>query len=145
MHRASDICCLHDADLFTLPTPQTESINACGQNVRISTYSIGANDFGKAIYVISRDKGILRFAIRVGHGTAKLSESISLTRKAKVVLLGHSLVNTTIDFQSQSQIHMIDSNVCIQDLTLTNGQVLHTQPSCSKAFRAVYSKYRSGG
>ena len=119
-HEIFDAC---TADVFTLPTPTTTSLNACGQNISISTYSIGSNDFDKAIRVILRDDAILRFAIRVGHGTANLSQSISLTRKTKVVLVGHSSVDTTINLQ-ESHIHVLDSNVCLQDLALTNGTVL---------------------
>ena len=105
-------------------------MEACGKNVTLLTYSIVAKDLGIAIRVIARKKDNLQFAIRIGQGTARLSASISLARKERIILLGHLPTNstdpgTTIDLQRRN-IHIENCDVCFQDLRLTNGQVLGT-------------------
>ena len=105
-------------------------MEACGENVTLLTYSIAAKEVGIAIGIIARKKDTPQFAVRIGQGTARLSESISLARKERVILLGHLSINssdpgTTIDLQ-QRFIHIENCNVCFQDLRLTNGQVLET-------------------
>ena len=113
-----------------LPTPKQETMEACGKNFTLLTYSIAAKDAGIAIQIIARKKANLKFAIRIGQGTARLSESISLARKERIILLGHLPTNstdpgTTIDLQ-QLYIHIDNCNVCFQDLHLTNGKVIAT-------------------
>ena len=103
-------------------------MEACGMNVTLLTYSIAAKDLGTAIRSIARKKDNLQFAIRIGQGTARLPESISLARKERIILLGHLPTNstdpgTTINLQRQ-HIHIENCNVCFQDLRLTKGQVL---------------------
>ena len=123
-----------------MPTPAQETVNACGQNVtNIMTYNIEATGLDKAIHHILAAKDMqgqasTSFAIRIGQGTARLTEGISLANRTKVLLLGHSLVNstdiwTTIDLQ-KDHINVINSNVCFQDLHLTNGQVLGIWSFC---------------
>ena len=116
-------------------------------NVTLLTYSIAAKDLGTAIRIIARKKDNLQFAIRIGQGTARLSESISLARKERVLLLGHLPTNstdsgTTIDLP-QRYIHIENCNVCFQDLRLTNGKVLGT---CNLNLRQrVCEQGESGG
>lgn len=105
-------------------------MEACGENITLLTYSIAVKDVGIAIRSIARKKDNLQYAIRIGQGTARLSESISLARKERIILLGHLPINstgpgTTIDLQRWN-IHIDNCNVCFQDLRLTNGQVLGT-------------------
>ena len=104
-------------------------MEACGQNVTLLTYSVAAKDLGIAIRTVTHGND-MHFAIRIGQGTARLSESISLENKQGIVLLGHLPTNsndpgTTVDLQQQ-YIYIMNSNVCIQDLRLTNGKVLET-------------------
>ena len=105
-------------------------MEACGENDTLLTYSIAAKDVGIAIGIIARKKDNLKFAIRIGQGTAPLSKIISFARKERIILLGHLPTNstdpgTTIELQGW-YVHIDNCNVCFQDLRLTNGQVLET-------------------
>ena len=116
------------AELYTLPTPQQETLSACGHNITILTYTIQAKKFEAAFQRI-----VLRnteFAIRIGRGTARLSADSVIkgqdSKVVKVVLLGHSPINstdlgTTIDFQGRTRhFNLHNCNVCFQDLHMTN-------------------------
>ena len=70
------------AGVYKLPIPEQESIHACGQNViNITTYSVEAADFDKAVHLILRHK-TTSFAVRIRQGKAKLTEGISLANRA---------------------------------------------------------------
>ena len=117
----------HCADPYTLPIPQQENINACGQDVNISTFTVEAQDFEAAVRILSQ-KAHSEFAIRIGQGTVRLA-GFNLAHKTKVVLLGHGSNETghgtTIDLLHQGSILIETSSVCFQDLHLVNGSV-HT-------------------
>ena len=115
------------AELYTLPTPQQETLSACGHNITILTYTIQAKKFEAAFRLIVQRNS--QFAIRIGRGTARLSADISISKgqDSNVVLFGHSPINstdigTTIDFQGREHhFYLQNSNVCFQDLHMTNG------------------------
>ena len=100
-------------------------MEACAENMTLTTYSIAAEDFGRAISIIMREKD-MRFAIRIGQGTARLPEVITLAQKAQIVLLGHLPVNstdpgTTVDLQ-QGQIRLLSHLQSQEMVALHRGQ-----------------------
>ena len=132
-----------------LPEAQTatiETITACGQNWTLPVYRIAAEDLERVINVLHSTK-ILRFALLLQQGTARLTKNLVLTKSTAgmhIVIAGQAprgwlgmsqpptakQLTTHVDLAKHKIFIMgggsaEKTSVCLEHLHLSNGKVWH--------------------